>query len=91
MEWKRLLSIWKKVYELIEGKGFFQEYDSESGYLIFKGDYINGEKNGKGREYDHAKLLFEGEYLNWKRNGKGKEYVKNGIILFEGEYLDEKR
>ena len=34
---------------------------------------MNGERNGKGKEYDY-KIIFEGEYLNGKRNGKGKEY-----------------
>ena len=34
---------------------------------------INGERNGKGKEYyDNNKLKFEGEYLNGERNGKRK-------------------
>ena len=34
---------------------------------------MNGERNGKGKEYnDDGKLIFEGEYLNGKKwNGKG--------------------
>ena len=28
----------------------------------FEGEYLNGEKNGKGKEYDKGKLIFEGEY-----------------------------
>ena len=41
--------------------------------LEFEGEYLNGERNGKGKEYNHQKKLkFEGEYLNgkkkWKRN-----------------------
>ena len=43
------------------------------GNIIFEGEYLNGERNGKGKEYDAiGKLDFEGEYLNGKRNGKGK-------------------
>ena len=44
--------------------------------LIFEGDYKNGKRNGKGKEYSdyNGKLIFEGEYVNGKRNGKGKEY-----------------
>ena len=35
------------------------------GKLIFEGEYLNGLKNGKGKEYDYdGKLKFEGEYLN---------------------------
>ena len=35
-------------------------------------EYLNGKKNGKGKEYYYGgQLLFEGEYLNGKRwNGK---------------------
>ena len=59
------------------------------GKLIFEGEYINGEKNGKAKEYNwKGILIFEGEYLNGERNGKGKEYYENGKISFEGEYLN---
>ena len=47
--------------------------------LIYEGEYSNGERNGKGKEYDYkGNLIFEGEYLNGKRNGKGKEYDYKG-------------
>ena len=43
--------------------------------MVFEGEYINGERKGKGKEYDYnGNLKFEGEYLNKKRNGKGEEY-----------------
>ena len=41
--------------------------------MIYEGEYLNGKRNGKGKEYNIT-LYFEGEYLNGKRNGKGKEY-----------------
>ena len=48
------------------------EFSSEENKW-FEGDYLNGLKNGKGKEYDkHGKLEFEGEYLNGLKNGKGK-------------------
>ena len=63
-----------------------------NGQLAFEGEYLNGERNGKGKEYDdNGKLRFEGEYLNGERNGKGKEYDYDGKLRFEGEYLNEKR
>jgi len=45
--------------------------------LIFEGDYLNGIRNGKGKEYfNNGTLIFEGKYLNnIKWNGKVKEYV----------------
>ena len=56
---------------------------------MFEGEYLNGERNGKGKEYNfHTKILiFEGEYLNGRKNGKGKEYNYYGDLIFEGEYL----
>ena len=61
-------------------------------YKNISGRFIEGEKNGKGKEYELKTniLLFEGEYLKWKRNGKGKEYYYNGKLLYEGEYLNGK-
>ena len=57
---------------------------------IFEGEYLDGIRNGKGKEYDYyGQLLFEGEYLNGKRwNGKEKVYNDVGELLFEGEYLN---
>jgi antitoxin component YwqK of YwqJK toxin-antitoxin module len=53
---------------------------------------LNGEKNGKSKEYyDNGQLKFEGEYLDGKKNGKSKEYYDNGRLKFEGEYLNGKR
>ena len=54
--------------------------------------YREGERNGKGKEYNYnGELLFEGEYINGIRNGKGKEYYSNGKLLFEGEYINGRR
>ena len=77
------------VYEIKNGKGSIKEY--RYGLLFFQGEYLNGERNGKGSEYYNGKLRFEGEYLNGKRNGKGKEYNEYGKLDFEGEYLDGKK
>ena len=41
----------------IKGK----EYDGESDNLLFEGEYKNGKRNGKGKEYnDVGELIFEG-------------------------------
>ena len=52
---------------------------------------MNGEVNGKVKEYFEDKLTFEGDYKNDKRNGYGKEYDKDGNLIFEGEYLNGQR
>ena len=64
----------------------------EKDHLIYEGEYLNGERNGKGKEYKaHVDyLIYDGEYLNGKRNGKAKEYF-NCFLVFEGEYLNGKK
>ena len=35
------------------------------GYLLFEGEYLNGQRNGKVKEYyQNSKIKFEGEYYN---------------------------
>ena len=78
---------YKGKYIVYETKGKGKEYFN--GELKFEGEYLNGKRNGKRKEYDYnGKLSFEWEYLNGKRNGKGKEYYGNGTLYFEGEYLN---
>ena len=76
-----------KIYEIKNGKGYIKEYNFLQ-TLIFEGEYLNGKRDGKGKEFINGFLSFEGEYINGKRNGKGKEYKYQGKeILFEGDYL----
>ena len=78
------------IYELINRNGKVKEY--LGGSLKFEGEYLNGLRHWKGKEYyDKDSLIFEGEYLNGKWNGKGKEYNGSGKLLFEGEYLNGKK
>ena len=67
-------------------------YDVCNNQIIYEGGYLNGKKNGKGKEYyNNGQLKFEGTYLNGERNGKGKEYDSKGKLIFEGEYTNGKR
>ena len=67
--------------------------DAYKDMLVFDGEFSNGHKNGRGKEYDNnsGRLIFEGEYLNGEKNGKGKEYYDNEKLKFEGEYHYGKR
>ena len=66
-----------KLYEIKNGKGYIREYNPD-GTLLFKGNYLNGERNGKGKEYyDNSRIQFKGEYLNGKR-WNGILYDYNG-------------
>ena len=62
-----------KIYELKDG--LIKEYDygklifegeyNKNREFIFEGEYFNGLRNGKGKEYyNDGQLKFEGEYLN---------------------------
>ena len=53
-----------KAYQLKDGRGFMQEYDYggkmiliRKEYLKFEGEFENGVRNGKGKEYDYEKKL----------------------------------
>ena len=37
--------------------------------MIFMGEYLNGKRDGKGKEYDYftGNLIFEGEYFDGNR------------------------
>ena len=63
------------------------EYDSK-GDLLFKGDYLEGKRSGKGKEYQNGKLMFQGNYTYGIRNGRGREYFDNLRLKFEGDYLN---
>ena len=91
----------KIYYEIKEGKGYMIDYDDEES--IYEGEYLNGQRNGIGRDYKkvgNKLLIYDGEYLNGKRNGKGKEYLSSdvksaicgkGTLFFEGDYLNGRK
>ena len=57
--------------------------------MIYEGEYLNGLKNGKGKEYNgnHGKLEFDGEYLNGRKwEGKITKYDKYKNLIFDGYY-----
>ena len=81
-----------KIYKIGERNGKGKEYLKHNDELVFEGEYLNGKRNGKVKEYYYnGQLIFEGEYLNGKRNGIGKEYNNYGELKFEGEYLNGQR
>ena len=96
--YNNLLGIDIELFKKISGKikigevnGFCKIYDLNSMNLLYEGYYMNGKRNGKGKEYKDDHLIFEGEYSNGKRNGRGIEYNDRGKLLFEGEYKDGKK
>ena len=51
----------------------------------YEGEYLNGKRHGKGKEYYYnGRLKFEGEYLNGKKwNGKGYDRYKKKKVKYE--------
>ena len=104
------INTYKEISQSIKigkGDGYCRIYDLYTMALKFEGEYKNGKKNGKGKEFykshdiyeneyslgekSGSKLIYEGEFSNGKRNGKGKEYDDNGKLIFEGEYKNGKK
>ena len=100
-ELQNLVDIKLIYYKVMSGKiflgdknGYGLEFNRSNDKLIYKGEYLNGKRNGKGIEYDKNRdFIFEGEYLNGKRYGKGEEimYWNEFHIIFQGEYFDGKK
>ena len=48
--------------EIKNGNGYIYEFNQD-GDLIFEGEYLNGKRNEKGKEYNIYKdLIFDGEF-----------------------------
>ena len=88
IDFKRLSGRYK-----VEENGKTKEYNFDNDKLVFEGQYANGKRNGKGKEYNEKEnLIFEGEYLNGKKwTGKAKEYDEDtGKLILEYEYSNGK-
>ena len=58
----------EKYFEGIKIKEEEEDDYCSSGHILFEGEYLEGEINGKGKEFDYdGDLIFEGEYVNGKR------------------------
>ena len=75
------------MIKIVKGKKYLDEK------LIYEGEYLDVEQNGKGKEYGiNGEIFFQREFLNGKKwNGKGKEYDNFGMLKFEDIYLNGKR
>ena len=69
-------------------------HNLEEKVLKYEGEYLNGKRHGKGKEFTKNKILvYEGEYQNGLWHGKGKQYNSDKIsyglgpqLLYEGEF-----
>jgi len=66
------------IYELSNGNGKIREYNKR-GKLIYEGEFLNGKRHGKGKEYDNHGKVYEVEYNDGKNI---KKYLtENGKII----------
>ena len=56
--------------------------------LLYEGDFVNGQFEGKGKLIDENGNYYVGEFLNGLKHGKGKEYYKDNTIKYEGNYFE---
>ena len=73
------------MYVIKNREGYVKEYNDDK--LVFEGEYLNGEKNGKGKEYraKHETREFRVDYDEYQ------EYTETSYyLIYEGEYLNGK-
>jgi hypothetical protein len=66
--------------------GFGKLQDANS---VYEGNFLNGEKNGKGTQVFSSGARFEGNFLNDKKSGKGTYTFEDGS-KYIGDFLDGK-
>ena len=79
---------YSKRYIIYENWYYGKEFEGYSDRLIYEGEYLNGERNGKGKEYFRYKVLKKIRNIT---DGKGKEFYIGDMMSFEGEYKNGKR
>ena len=56
---------------------------------MYEGEYLNGEKNGKGIYYYEEGMKYDGEFVKNKKEGKGKFYWDEKTT-WEGNWVNDK-
>nr|XP_019938537.1 PREDICTED: radial spoke head 10 homolog B2 [Paralichthys olivaceus] len=54
----------------------------------YTGDFVQGQRHGRGTFFYADGAIYEGEWRNDKKHGKGKFTSKDGHV-FEGEFVDD--
>ena len=78
-------------YIIHEKNGISKVYKLNTNILIYEGEYLKGERTGKGKEYYlTGKVKFEGEFFNGDKI-EGKEYDDNGNLILSFKNNGEKK
>ena len=77
-----------KKIKIGKRNGFGKVYKLDKKILLFEGEYLNGRKSGKGKEYyENGNIKFEGEYLNGKKlEGIGYDEKGNEVLKLEKKW-----
>ena len=63
-----------KKYIKFDSNNIIKEYNINNDSLIFEGEYLNGKRTGKGKEYyNDGRLMYEGEFFNDEKVYKMKK------------------
>lgn len=77
---------WK--HGVLNGFGCIRPKGDKS-LILFKGNFVDGEKNGLGiYEDEEKKEKYEGYWKEDKKNGKGVEFYENGDF-FQGTWVND--
>ena len=67
-----------------DGYGILKYLDKSTDIIKYQGDFINGLKNGNGKETYQNDDIYIGNFKNGMKNGNGKLYSKDGTIKYSG-------
>ena len=59
--------------------------------VVYKGDMVNGKRQGKGKCIFKDKYYYEGDWFDDKMHGKGTLYFPDGKILYEGDFINNEK
>ena len=71
----------------MNGKGVLY-CERHSDYIEYEGEYKNGKRHGKGKEYYPMTntLKYSGQFKNDKYDGKGELYTEDGKLKYKGKF-----
>ena len=81
----------KDPFDLLSKEDIYKAYSIEGNVLLFEGKYVNGKKDGRGKEYyNDGKLKFYGDYLNGKRiSGRFYDKLENIFLEIDNKKVKE--
>jgi hypothetical protein len=69
------------------GKGIFKD---KNGKVVYEGDFLNGDRTGKGIQHFPDGARYEGDHLKGQFHGNGILYGPDGKIIMQGKWEHNK-